>query len=124
MNHDANYIKITEKGGFNRLEMPNKKIVKDNQKLFLRRDDNMISLGTYSEAAERAVGTNQVIGEDGTTILGAFDDENTRDNLYTLPRPPTPPTDKKNKRGRSRSRGYRSRRLRSRGYRSRKSRRI
>jgi hypothetical protein len=62
-----------------------------NDELFLRRNGSMISLGTYSEAKNRAErGQAHVIGIDGTN-LGNFTTPEIDDNLFILAKSKLPP---------------------------------
>jgi hypothetical protein len=120
MRHVPSYIIITQNAGFNRLETQHGE-VKLNQQLFLRRDGVMVSLGTYSEAMNRAGdGHDVVIGINGDEY-GHFGTPEIDNNLFILnhPMPPLPPQTGANlKHRKSRSRRSRSRRSRSRRSRS------
>jgi hypothetical protein len=124
MRHVPSYIKITQNAGFNRLETQHGE-VKLNQELFLRQHGEMVSLGTYSEAMNRAGdGNDVVIGINGH-LYGHFGTPIIDNNLFILnhPMPPLPPQTGANlKHRKTRSRRCRSRRCRSRRARSRMSR--
>jgi len=92
MDNPPGFIKITQNYGFNYLATPVGPVGM-NEELFLRRNGNMISLGTFSQARDRAQdGSNHVIGIDGTNY-GKFGTPEINDNLFIsanprLPRPP------------------------------------
>jgi hypothetical protein len=131
MSNYPNYIKITEKGGFNRLEREDRSVIvdtpDDNPELFLLKNNKMISLGRYSSAKMNAgEATNRVV-DANLVLLGNFGTPQIDDNLYILAMPPSPPPSqtggnlkRKTRRYKKlRSRGNRSRGNRSRGNRSR-----
>jgi len=92
MNNVPGYIKITRSHGFNYLATPVGE-VRDDQELFLRRNGDMIRLGTYNEAQARiGGGQNYVLGIDGTNY-GNFGTPEIDDNLFISanPRLPLPP---------------------------------
>lgn len=116
------FIKITDNGGFNYLATQHGPI-EINDELFLRRNGEMIPLGTYRQAKARVIdGSNNVMGIDRTDY-GNFGDPIIDDNLfilyiYSLPRPPVKNTTYKP----PRHGGFKHRKTRSRKYRSKKSR--
>lgn len=90
MNNVPGFIKITYNGGFNYLATP-VGLVGMNEELFLRRNGDMISLGTYSQAQARIRGGyNNVLGIDGTNY-GNFGTPEIDDNLFILSKLPPPP---------------------------------
>lgn len=96
--------------------------VTPNTEIFLRQaNGNMLSLGTFAQAAARApIGTDHIIGVNGA-LLGNFGTPQIEDNLFIRLPPPMGAPRAGPAGGR---RGRRSRRVRrSRKYRARKSRR-
>jgi hypothetical protein len=92
MDNVPGFIKITRAYGFNYLATP-VGIVGMNEELFLRRNGDMISLGTYRQAQARiGGGHNYVLGIDGTNY-GNFGTPEIEDNLFISanPRLPLPP---------------------------------
>jgi hypothetical protein len=115
-----NFRQITDILGFNYMGTDLGRVAPSTE-IFLRQaNGNMLSLGTFAQAAARApFGTDYIIGVNGA-ILGNFGTPQIEDNLFIRLPPPMVATRAGPVGGKSR----RSRRVRrSRKYRARKSRR-